>query len=82
MNYVFSNQHDQQFFASYATDGNCIRERSVIGLRDKSLSKCLRMKEELTLAECVKMVRRSEVTQDQLSIQAKSNGNGEVCRSE
>ena len=40
------------------------QKRLVSGVRDKSLSKRLRMK-ELTLAECVKMVRRSEVTQDQ-----------------
>ena len=48
---------------------NCIRDRLVIGVHDKSLSKRLQLKEELTLAECVKMVRQSEVIQDQLSIQ-------------
>ena len=48
-----------------AKDG-CFRDRLVMGVRDKSLSKRLQLKEELTLAESVKMVRQSEIIQDQL----------------
>ena len=48
---------------------DCIRDRLVIGVRGKSLSKCLQLKEELTLTESVKIVRQSEIIHDQLSIQ-------------
>ena len=47
----------------------CIRDRLVIGVRDKRLSKRLQVKEELTFAESVKMVRQTVIIQDQLSIQ-------------
>ena len=51
---------------------DCIRDRLVIGVCDKSLSKRLQLKEELTLAESVKMARQSEIIQDQLSIQSET----------
>ena len=51
---------------------DCIGDRLVIGVRDKSLSKRLQLKEKMTLAESVKMVRQSEIIQDQLSIQNKT----------
>ena len=42
----------------------------MFGVLDKDLSKRLQLKEiKLTLAESVKMVRQSEIIQDQLSIQ-------------
>ena len=47
----------------------CIRDRLVIGVRDKRLSKCLQVKEELTFAESVKLVRQTIIIQDQLAIQ-------------
>ena len=52
-----------------AKDDHCIRDRLVIEVRDKSLLKRLQLKEELTLAKSVMVVRQSEVIQDQLSIQ-------------
>ena len=48
---------------------DCIRDRLVIGVRDKDLSKRLQLKERLTLAETVKIVRQSEIIQDQLLTQ-------------
>ena len=42
----------------------------MFGVLDKDLSKRLQLKEiKLTLAESVKIVRQSEIIQDQLSIQ-------------
>ena len=42
----------------------------MVGVLDKDLSKRLQLKEiKLTLAESVKIVRQSEIIQDQLSIQ-------------
>ena len=48
---------------------DCIRDRLVVGVLDKNLSKQLQFKENLTLAESIKIVQQSEIIKEQLSSQ-------------
>ena len=68
--------HQMAEYCDFGTaKDDCIRNRLVIGVCDKRLSKCLQLKGELTLAESLKIVRQSQIIQDQLSTQ-----NGSIQR--
>ena len=48
----------------------CIRDRLVVGLRDKTLSTELQMKHDLTLETAVQLARNSEQVKQQISLQS------------
>ena len=50
-----------------------IRDRLVVGIRDKSLSERLQMESDLTLEKAKKLIRQSEAVQQQQGILKTSN---------
>ena len=62
------------------TKDDCIRDRLVVGISDKELSKRLQLKEKLNLSETVKIIRQAEAVKIQISSQKDSKSLEEVKR--